>query len=25
VDRINEKLGEKAIRPARLMGQPGRR
>lgn len=25
VDRINEKLGEKAIRPARLMGQRGRR
>jgi DNA polymerase-4 len=25
VDRINQKLGEKAIRPARLMGQPGRR
>lgn len=25
VDRINEKLGEKAIRPARLVGQRGRR
>lgn len=25
VDRINEKLGDKAIRPARLMGQRGRR
>ncbi len=25
VDRINEKLGEKAIRPARLIGQRGRR